>query len=248
MDGGDPPAGITWVFTALAALGACDVMSALRRVFTPSERMLTPAEAREIDAAAIEVYNAHPRRRPEHLLHTRAGAFVPTSNILTAPVVLLYSNPGYSPDPVETPDLCEQFAIEGWPFGHLHDAAPQGARDWTRQNLKWLIESYDTHFIANAVACAQLTPWASVRFHDGLRLPSRPRILDIVGEAARRGALMIVMRGRSYWEPVLAGARVVMARNPRCAAVSPGNLDQFDEVRATLDRYAHGARVHRGAS
>jgi hypothetical protein len=210
--------------------------------------MLTPAQVREIDSEAIRAFNSHPRRKIEHVLHTRAGAFVPTQNITTAPVVLLLANPGYSPDLIETPDLCEEFTAEGWPFGHLHDAAPQGARKWTRQKLRWLIDRYGPKFIANALACAQLTPWASIRFHGGERLPSRALILEAVDAAARRGALLIVMRGRSLWAPVLAGARVITPRNPRCASVSPGNIDQFDEIVAVLDRHAEAVSTDRNAN
>ncbi len=195
---------------------------------------LTIEYVSEIDKNAIAAFNNHPGRRPEHRLQTRVGPFLPTANIRTAPVVMLLANPGYSDDLAETPDGCEAFTAQGWPFGHIHPDAPQGAREWTRKRLRVLIEQFGDHFIANNLACVQLIPWASVQFHEGARLPSRDLILQEVKSAGERGALLVVMRIARLWKPEIQNAKVIQAKNPRSPYMSPGNLKDFDLVVQTL--------------
>ena len=193
-------------------------------------KLLSPEELYEMDRNAIEKFNANPKRHPDHLLHVRAGAFVPTSNIFTAPVVMLLSNPGYSDDKAETPDLCEQFVADGWPFGHLHEEAPAGAKQWTHQRLRCLIQEFSAHFISQQVACAQLTPWASKRFHGREGLPSRSYVLEVVKKSAANGALLLVMRSQKLWAESLMNGSYLSSKNPRSAFVSPGNFQDYARI------------------
>jgi hypothetical protein len=186
---------------------------------------LTASEAWQMDAEAIERFNAYPRRKPVHRLQTRTGAAVPTSNITTASVVLLLANPGYTEDRDDTPDGCDEWEREGWPLAYLHDEAPRGGRDWTRRRVRQLTErGFTLQQIAQRVALVQLVPWASEKFHPGAMLPSRARILDDVRDAGSRGALLVVLRCKQLWEPAIAGAEVVYGKNPLSVFVSPGNL------------------------
>lgn len=198
-------------------------------------KLLTPQEIFDLDRYAVEKFNSYSKRNPDHVLHFRTGAFVPTRNILTAPVVLLLANPGYSDDPIESPDMCEQYEIEGWPFSHLHPDAPAGASSWTRKRLRLLIEKFGAHFVAQNVACAQLTPWASKRFHGNEGLPSRAYILEVVKRASENGALVLVMRGRKLWSDALKSDKVMCSKNPRSAFVTPGNFENFEKIITSLE-------------
>lgn len=189
-----------------------------------------------MDAEAIERFNSQPRRRSIHVLHTRTGAAVPTANITTAPVVLLLANPGYTEDREDTPDGCDGWEAEGWPLAYLNPKAPKGGRIWTYKRVRHLVEQFGAQHVAQRVALVQLVPWASYKFHAGAVLPSRERILDDVRAAGRRGALLVVMRCRSHWAPVLGGAEVVFGRSARAVYVSPGNLADDDCFRRVCDR------------
>lgn len=197
-------------------------------------KLLKPLEVLEMDLDAIKRFNSSPRRHPDHVLQTRTGAFLPTINIFTAPVVLLLSNPGYSEDLNETPDLCEQFQKDDWPFGHLHEEAPHGARTWTHQRLRYLVKEFGAHYVSRHMACAQLTPWASKRFHGHEGLPSRSYILDVVKKSAENGALLVVMRSKKLWSPALGSCQFILAKNPRCAYMSPGNIADYDKLLQAL--------------
>ena len=196
--------------------------------------LLTAEHVSQIDMEAIEAFNSNPKRRPEHRLHTRVGPFVPTSNIRKAPIVILLANPGYTDNLEETPDGCESFTVDGWPFGHLHPEAPIGARVWTRQRFRWLIDEFGDQFISQQIACAQLIPWASIQFHEGARLPSRNLILEEVKAAGARGALLVVMRIKRLWAPATKDAKTIFTNSVRSAYVSSGNLEKFDLVRERL--------------
>lgn len=186
--------------------------------------MLTAAEARAMDAEAIQRFNSQPSRQNVHRLHTRTGAAVPTSNITTASVVLLMANPGYTEDRTDTPDGCDEWEMEGWSLAYLHPEAPKGGRDWTHQRLRHLVERFGAQWVAQRVALVQLVPWASIKFHADAVMPSRERILSDVYMAGRRGALLVVLRCQRHWAPAVDGADVVYGRSPRAVYVSPGNL------------------------
>lgn len=185
---------------------------------------LTAAEAREIDADAIARFNVD--RNPLHVLHTRTGAAVPTSNLATAPVVLLLANPAYSPDLTVCPDGCDEWGRDGWPLASLHPDAPAGGYHWTRQRLRLLVDKFGAQYVAQRVAMVQLDPWASVKFPRSAvtKLPSSNRILSEVSAAGRRGALLVVLRCKAWWEPALAGSEFIECASPLSGYVSPGNF------------------------
>jgi hypothetical protein len=199
---------------------------------------LTAAEAWALDAKGIRDFNARQGRNPKYRLHTRTGAAVPKSNIATACVVLLLANPGYTDDLALAPDACDEWETDGWPLAYLHPQAPQGGRDWTHQRLRHLVERFGAERVAQHVALVQLIPWASFGFHAGAVLPSRERILQDVQAAGRRGALLVAMRCRSLWAPVLDGADVVYGSNPRAVYVSPRNLSEERGFERVCERLA----------
>ena len=188
----------------------------------------------QVDIAAIEAYN---RRAPaKFTLHPEMGPSPFEGNIESASVVLLLSNPGFDSSST-TAD--HQFKRNGWPLAGLHPDAPSGLRGWWTARLKPLISEFGAQVVSNQVAAMQLTPWASPKFDSSLRLPSRMRVLELVGNVAARGAVIVVMRSQALWcesERVANAANRHRVNSWRSSYVSPGNLSAtgWQAVRAAL--------------
>ena len=190
----------------------------------------------QADIAAIEAYN---RRAPtKFVLHPEMGPSPFEGNIESASVVLLLSNPGFDSS---TTTADHKFARNGWPLAGLHADAPTGLRGWWTARLKHLISEFGAEVVSNQVAAMQLTPWASPNFDSSLRLPSRTRVLELVGDVAARGAVLVVMRSQALWcenEGVANAANRHRVNSWRSSHVSPGNLSAagWQAVRAALQQ------------
>ena len=190
----------------------------------------------QADIAAIEAYN---RRAPtKFALHPEMGPSPFEGNIESASVVLLLSNPGFDSS---TTTADHKFARNGWPLAGLHADAPTGLRGWWMARLKHLISEFGAEVVSNQVAAMQLTPWASPNFDSSLRLPSRARVLELVGDVAARGAVLVVMRSQALWcesEGVANAANRHRVNSWRSSHVSPGNLSAagWQAVRAALQQ------------
>jgi hypothetical protein len=146
------------------------------------------------DLASVIEHNAG--ARSEHRLEALLGPVPCVGAIMTAPVVMLLSHPALSAR--STPEDYS-FRRPGWPLAALHPDAPGGLGDWWRSRLADLIDRFGAQHVANAVAAVFLTPWRSAGFDDRLRLPSRPRMLDLAASAASRDALLLMLRGEELW-------------------------------------------------
>lgn len=146
------------------------------------------------DTDAIGTYNAHASQN--YRLRTELGALPHDGNIERAPVVLLLGSPAFD----ETASMADhQSRPRGWPLAGLHPEAPSGLSAVWQARLSSLIDAFGAQHVANSVAALPLTPWASHDFDDRLRLPSRARMLEMAGVAARRGALLIVTCFEELW-------------------------------------------------
>jgi hypothetical protein len=188
------------------------------------ESILITNQLLELDSEAIKRYN-HARKSDKFKLHTELGPSPFEGNIATAPIVLLLANPGF--DNFSTLDD-HKFSRDGWPLGGLHPDAPSGLSSWWPKRLKQLTDTFGVQFVSKNIASLQLTPWASNRFDNSLRLPSRKLMLDLATQVANRGALMLVMRSEKLWlesEGVKTSQNRFRANSWLCSHVSKGNFD-----------------------
>lgn len=176
------------------------------------------------DRAAIRAYNAH---APDDLrLRTDLGPSPYEGDFNRAPVVMLLGSLGY--DETSAPHD-HAFERDGWPLAGLHPDAPPGIRQRWHARLAPLVDSFGAQHVANSVLALHVTPWACRRFDPELRLPSRRRMLHLAGDAVRRGALLMVLRGAEAWteHPDIAAlppSRRIHGRSWRASHLHPANI------------------------
>jgi len=195
------------------------------------------------DSEAITRFNAR-YRGTNYELQVNQGPKCGTGNILNARVLLLYANPGYNPSIDKLEPV--QFSLPGWPLVWLHpDSAKHhlGAHRWFCSRLRHLIERYGAQFVSQNVASMNIVPWSSREYKSSLLLPSRKLQLDLARCAAQRGAILVAVRARDAWRPLLEEFpdQVLLTSNPRSSYISPANLgtDGWQSVVAELDAVQH---------
>ena len=174
------------------------------------------------DKVVIEQYNE--KVSDKYQLQVEMGPCPYEGNIDTAPVVLLLANPGY--DASSKPDD-HQFKIEGWPLAGLHPDAPIGMSGWWRPRLRSLCDEYGEQFISCNVAALQVNPWASTKYDEDLRLPSRAEMLGRAEAAANRGAALIMIRASKAWlesDVLLKYKHLYRTNSALSSYVTQGNL------------------------
>lgn len=174
------------------------------------------------DTAAVEKYNL--KAKPEHHLQVTLGPCPYEGNIHTSPIVLLLANPGYDKNSSEND---HHFQADGWPLSGLHEDAPAGMRNWWQPRLRQLCNIHGAKKVASNIAALQINPWASNKYHDTVRLPSQLLMMELAEAAARRGAVIVLMRASKKWltSPIISGhADLFRTKSPRCSYISEGNL------------------------
>ena len=190
----------------------------------PGWNALTAAIAEE-DHAGVVAHNAHPKTSAETAIRVSHGPAPFLGAIMTAPVVLLMAHPESS---ARFAYHCA-FQREGWPFGALHPDAPPCIGDIWHRRFSALIDLFGAQHVANSIAATFLTPWCSVAFTEGLRLPSRPRMLRLAATAAERDALMLPFRYPALWDEhqeiaALQPTRRFIPRSPGATELTAANL------------------------
>lgn len=181
-----------------------------------------------LDREAVSRFNAR-HRGTNYELQVARGPSYGAGDIEAARVVLLYANGGYDPEVDELKPV--EFSVPGWPLTWLSPESAKvhpGAHRWLSSRLRELVEKFDAQFIAQQVANLNIVPWSSTQYHARCLLPSREVQLRLARAAAARGAILVAVRARSAWEPVLRDYpdQVVKVRNPRCSHISQGNLGE----------------------
>lgn len=174
------------------------------------------------DIESIQRYNS--KVGEKFKLRVELGPCPFEGNIESSPVVLLLANPGF--DQNSSVDD-HKFKIEGWPLAGLHQNAPIGMRDWWRPRLRVLCEHYGEQCVSSKVAALQINPWASAKFDSNLRLPSQIKMLGLAESAARRGAVLVIMRASRLWlesEFIKSYPHRYKTKSPLCSYVTEGNL------------------------
>jgi hypothetical protein len=177
----------------------------------------------EHDAPAIATFNH--LAKPDLFIHLELLPEPFLGNPL-APVVLLGLNPGYSPDDI-THHQREQFAaisrsnlhhrdIE-YPFYLLNPALDAPGGKWWAQRLSRLIAAKGRKAVAQRVLCIEYFPYHSRRFaHAKLRVPSQDYSMQLLRNAIRRDAIIVIMRAEKLWlgsVPELAQAKYTYRLN-----------------------------------
>lgn len=206
----------------------------------------SPETYAELDGEAVTRFNAR-YGGTKYELQVKRGAKCGAGDILNAQVLLLYANPGYDPKIDKQEPIV--FSLPGWPLVWLSpDSAKHhpGAYRWLCSRLRHLTERYGAQFVAQNVANMNIVPWSSREYKAGCSLPSREVQLNLARSAAKRGAVLVAVRARAVWRPLLEEfpAQVVLTRNPRSSHISPGNLgaDGWQRVITVLDA-VHRDRV-----
>jgi hypothetical protein len=187
------------------------------------------------DINEIQQYNK--RVNDQFKLHPELGPCPFEGDIKTSPIVLLLANPGFD----ERSSLDDhKFKVKDWPLSGLHSKAPEGMSEWWRPRLRVLCEKFGDQYVSSKIAALQLNPWASTKFDRNLRLPSQSKMLEIAEDAARRGAILLVMRAARIWLQA-DGLRThplrYCTKSPRCSYVTEANLgaEAWSKVNAALE-------------
>lgn len=190
----------------------------------------------------IQRYNErHPDERHRVQLNVLPEPFIGGK---TAPVVLLNLNPGFDDGDPEDHEREEFQALlranyehrdSEFPFYSLNPRFENGGRRWWEKKLKPLLRICGREQVARSVLCIEFFPYHSRRFGNGrFRVPSQQYGFELTRLAIRRGAVIIVMRGKALWLgqiPELETHSPMFAlKNPQNVVVSPRNCSGFQEV------------------
>ena len=192
------------------------------------------------DRAGVIEHNG--RAAPEYRISDCHEPVPCVGAIMTAPVVLLLSQPGLD---VRSTPQDYSFCRPGWPLAALHPDAPGEIAERWRHCLAALVDLFGAQDVSNSVTTVFLTPWRSLAFADRLRLPSRRRLLDLAASAAARDALLLMLRHQELWteHAVIAALPSTRLFNPRwwrVAEINERNLgdDAWSAVCSRIETHA----------
>lgn len=194
------------------------------------------------DWEGIREYNEnHPDERYRLQLDVLPEPFIGAN---TAPVVLLNLNPGFGEGDPEDHQRAEFQALlrnnykhsdSEYPFYSLDPHFENGGRRWWEKKLKPLLNICGREQVSRSLLCIEFFPYHSRRFRNGsLRVESQQYGFHLARLAIRRGATIILMRGRSLWLneiPELANySRIFALNSTQNVVVSSNNCKGFQEV------------------
>lgn len=169
-----------------------------------------------------------------------------------AMLVILARNPGISPGDYmahQNPRHLQAMRanLENVPAGHLvtgllDEFKGTPASLWWRPRLRQLaLQCGSYEELARKLLVVEFHGYHSTNWHSlGITLPSQLFGFELVGEAVKRGAVIVITRGANDWDVGVPTLRnhpaVYRLRSTRNAAISAGNLgaDAFERVLAAL--------------
>lgn len=192
----------------------------------------------ESDKQAIERFNSHPRRKPQHKLQTQYFPEPFLGDVLRASVVLLNLNPGVdetnsvhhqNPIYLDKANKNLTHAFTDYPFFPLHpDLEGMPCHKWWSKKLGSLIRDSSLEQVSRQVACIELHGYPSVNFNGSIDLPSMQYSGYLLQKAIEREALIVIIRGRKIWErlvPALKSyAHIATLNSPQSAYISLKNI------------------------
>lgn len=201
-------------------------------------RGLTYEEAQQyiekIDQKDVEKYNKRKLEKSPYYLQVNMRPCPFEGDVQNSRVILLLANPGYD-DSSNINDHQLNSSCSGWPFFGLHDESPLGMKNWWRPRLDKIRQNLgvDWQFMSKNIAAIQMNPWASKKFDSSVKLASRDFMFEIARDCADRGALLVVMRARKYWDTALIGYEdnLIYTNSCLCSYLTDGNLQKKDWTR-----------------
>ncbi|MBC8436256.1 MAG: hypothetical protein H8D88_01685 [Bacteroidetes bacterium] len=168
----------------------------------------TPPYLLKSDKAQILEFNetAKPEVKVQH--HVYPEPYIGNPK---APVILLNLNPGYADEDIEYYKKKCVFALWKknlfheqleYPFYTLHPEFDQdlGGTRWWRQKLRQMIEICGVKKISNHICCVEYFPYHSKRYKPQKTvLESQKYNFEIVREAIRNEAIIVIMRSEKNW-------------------------------------------------
>lgn len=193
------------------------------------------------DAPAIKAFN---ERAPIARRYDLSLFPEPFFGSISSPVLLLALNPGWSPldagihaEPSFAKQSLRSLALKlaPYPFLHLQPSLSTPGSIWWQRITRALINEVGFEAVAKNLSCVQFFPYHSPTFGSArLSVPSQQFGFQLVRNAVRRNAEIVVMRSRRLWfaaVPELSQySRVHFIKNPRNPSLSPNNLTGFKEI------------------
>lgn len=177
------------------------------------------------DLEAIHAYNQRKGESSEYFIRTEVRPAIYEGRI-GAPVTWLLSNPGFAVGASDAynhpPPL-----TDGWPLQSLAPAHRNDYGKWTWDRLRELREIFGDQHVSESVLALQLCPWASAKFDDSLKLPSRQLARRIALYQMQTGSQFVLVRSEAAWRNLVPElVNVVLARtvSQRSAHLSRNNL------------------------
>jgi hypothetical protein len=177
--------------------------------------------------------------KDNYYLHIEEKPVPFVGNVLTAPVVLLLANPGYSDSSKHL--LKDVYYLENlekmilhqkteYPFFCLDPQIAIGKEYW-HSKLRLLIKEFDLKSVANSVCNIQFVPHHSKEFkyNEYLKLPSQEYNFYLIKKAMERNALIVITRLEKLWKesvPELNNYNhLITLKNKRQPSISPENIE-----------------------
>ena len=198
----------------------------------------------EEDAPYILEFNRRAKERERIDTHLLPEPFFGRRD---APVVVLLLNPGLGANDRrhhknrQFTDLLLSDIHSPTPANHFHLTDPTegpGHRWWNRA-CKELSQDLGPDVVARNLLSVEFSPYHSQAFaHAHLRLPSQQYGFELVRQAIARKAFIVCMRGLRIWTGAVPELgtykRLLTPKSNRTAALSAGNLPQYEQVREAL--------------
>jgi len=187
------------------------------------------------DVTLIEAFNARSGNQHRFDLSLFSEPFLGS---LSAPVVVLNLNPGWSPYDAAVHSQPEfgrmsrrslEHQLQPYPVLHLQPAGDTPGSRWWRQRTRELAEGIGLEAVARGLACVQYAQYHSKEYTQKSHLlPSQEYGFALVRQAMARHAEIVVMRSYPLWvasTPELATYGTLhRGSNPRAPFLSRGNL------------------------
>jgi hypothetical protein len=167
-----------------------------------------------------------------------------------APVVLLGTNPGFTPEGAARKKEDSRF-VERMRDNLVHKDsdyrfvffAPDiqaSHKDWWNRKLKGLLDHFDYSVLARSILAVEHFPYPSRRYGAGrLHLRSQAYSFSLVERAMERKAIIVLVRGERKWlkaVPALCKYEgLCKLRNPQAGSISHKNCPRFEEVVRTIE-------------
>jgi hypothetical protein len=205
------------------------------------------------DEAAVQAFNL--TANLNRFLHIDEVLPEPFVGDKEAPVVLLANNPGFSEAGLpgrQAPGFIGRMRdnlhhrAAAYPFVYLAPEFSGPSKGWWEGRLRHLLERFGPEVVAKSVLAVDFFPYSSRRYgHGRLPLPSQQYSFDLVRNAVKREAVIILMRGQRRWLEAVRElrryGRFIVMKNLQRATISPGNCPRFEDVIRAIEAALPGS-------